>query len=205
MSTERAADLPCNIPFRARLARFDRPAQSLIELLQAEGGDFVHLASWTLLGRRANRTEHAECLAMLSTSPHDSKGVLIADLAARAEASGMTPELAGLAHYLRVRARRSTPIVGPLLAMATSLYLHLPILGWPARFVRRIPGKFRWTYRHSRKALLKFAGWANLPQPAGVRRALGVERAPAPEGMDPRVTEYYRLLCVTVDGKEHVN
>jgi hypothetical protein len=205
MSTNSIDPLHCNIPFRARLARFDRPAKSLSELLHAEGDDFIHLAAWTVLGRRAAQEEHTDWCAFLASCSEDPKGSVIAQLAMQAEISGSPPPLMELRHYLRIRARRNIPVVGRFAATVTHFYLCHPALGIPTRFLRKIPGKCRWTYRHSRKGMIKIAKWINLPAPAKMRRTLGAMRQPAPEAIDPRAAEYYRALCIAVDAKGSTN
>lgn len=199
MSPDALAGLPCAIPFRARTARFDRPAASLAELLQGDGADFVHMAVWTLRGRRAEAAEHARLLALLEASPRGGKGAVIDLLAADAEAAEESRTLPGLANYLLMRQRRGTPVVGPLLAGITALHLRYPGLGWPARFARSIPGKFRYTYRHSRKFLYKLAGRMQVPNPVEVRLALGGERADPPENLEPTVAAYYERLVGAFD------
>lgn len=199
MSPDALSGLPCAIPFRARTARFDRPAASLAELLKGEGAEFIHMAVWTLRGRRADRAEHAELLALLEADPHGGKDAVIAALAADAPAAETGRSLPGLANYLQLRKRRGTPVVGPLLAGIIALYLRYPRLGWPARFVRSVPGKVRYTYRHSRKFLYRLAGRMQVPNPVEVRLALGGERSDPPENLEPAVAAYYQRLVGAFD------
>lgn len=201
MSEDPRAALICELPFRPRLAVFDRPAASLAEMLQADGGDFVHVAAWTMLGRRATRDEHAAWLAGLDAGQRHARAHLIAKLHDMAVAAGNPPQLSGLNNYLLLNQRRSAPVVGPLLAGVTALHLRFPGLGWPARFARSVPGKIRYTYRHSRKLLYKLAGRMQVPNPVEVRLALGRERAPAPEGTEPLVADYYQRLIAAADGR----
>lgn len=198
-------ELTCTLPFRARHARFDRPAGSLVELLQADGEDFVHLAAWTLLDRRATPAEHAAWLAGLNGGSQHAKADLIATLAGLATAAGNPPQLSGLNNYLLLHELRGKPVVGSMLSGLTALHLAHPGFSWPARFVRSVPGKIRYTYRHSRKLLYKLAGRMQVPNPVEMRLALGRERAAAPDDAGPIVVDYYQRLIAAVDGRERAD
>lgn len=182
---------------RPRLSRYDRPALSLPELLRAEGSDFIYQAVWTMHGCRAARTLHAELLPLLAR-PGGKYAVL--DQLHQSLPPGQEPAmLPGLAQILLVERRRYTPVIGPVLAGATMLAQRYPALGWPARFVCSIPGKFRWTYRHTRKFAVRIAGKAGLPTRVEIRRTFGVGHEPPAADMTERAAWIYNALCAAVD------
>lgn len=182
---------------RPRLSRYDRPALSLAELLRGEGTDFICQAVWTMRGRRVHREEHDRLLALLDAP--SGKLAVLDHLDQTTEPGSAPVALAGLGQVLLVERRRNTPVVGPVLAGATCLAHRFPVLGMPVRFVRSIPGKVRWTYRHTRKFAVRLAGRAGLPSRVEVRRTLGVRHEPAAPGMSDRAAAIYRQLCIAVD------
>lgn len=184
-------------PLRPTLSRYDRPALTLAELLKADGTDFVFQAVWTLHGRRVTRPEHDALMALL-TGP-DGKVAVLAALDADVPEGAQAPALPGLRLMLLVERRRHTPVVGPLLSRATILADRHPGLAAPGRFVRSLPGKVRWTYRHGRKLLIRLASRSGLPSRTEVRRTLGVTRAPADPEMSERSAWIYARLCEAVD------
>ena len=183
-------------PFRARRARFDRPALTLDELMRADGGDFVHLACWTVVGRRATRSEHAAWQLLMAQ--RDGK---IALLNALVRLADTPPAVPGLAPLLLVHRRAELPWIGPLFAALTRLTLRYRSIGAPARFMRRLPGRVRWTYRHARKALWKLAARLRFPTRNHIRMALQTGHVAPPSGTDPRAVVLYGALCSALDQK----
>lgn len=182
---------------RPRLSRYDRPALSLAELLRAEGSDFIYQAVWTMHGRRADRAAHVELLALLGRP--GGKYAVLDQLLQSLPPGQEQAALPGLGQILLVERRRYTPVVGPVLAGATRLAQRYPALGWPVRFVRSIPGKFRWTYRHTRKFAVRIAGKAGLPTRVEIRRTFRVGHEPPAPDMTERAVWIYQGLCTAVD------
>jgi hypothetical protein len=175
------------------LARFDRPALDLEELMSATGSDFVYAAYWSILDRRASPAEVKAGVESLNAA--------------------MTREdfLILLANGDEGRRKRiSPPYLGRLLAMQRDARLSL--VGNFSRFVdgklmrrkfglriricvQRIAAFMRWSRRHSRKALIRM-----VRQLGGiVRRLLPVRHAPPSPDMTPRSAELYIRLCRALD------
>lgn len=186
--------------FRPRLSRYDRSALTLAELLRAEGTDFIFQAVWTLHGRRTSRAQHDALLELLHR-PRGKMAVLAALETSLPQGAELNT-LPGLRRMLLVERRRNTSLVGPLLSWATVLADRHPGAMMPVRFVRSLPGKARWTYRHSRKLLIRLASRSGLPSQTDVRRTLGVARAPAGPDMSERSAWIYARLCEVVDRSE---
>jgi hypothetical protein len=182
---------------RPRLSRYDRPALTLAELMRGEGSDFIFQAVWTIQGRRVSREEHNALLDQLERQ--GSKSAVLAVLKTALEKQGKHVDLPGLNLMLAVEQRRNAPVIGPILVQATILADPYPAASLPLRFIRSIPGKFRWTYRHGRKLVIRLAGRSGLPSQIELRRTLGVGRAPARPDMTDRAVWLYKRLCETVD------
>jgi len=188
---------------RPRLSRFDRPALSLAELLRAEGPDFIWQAVWTMHGQRVDRLANAELLTLLKRP--GGKYLVLDQLHQSVPPGQDRAPLPGLAQILQVERRRYTPLVGPVLAGATMLTLRYPALGSPVRFVRSIPGKFRWTYRHAGKLVVRIAGKAGLPNRVEIRRTFRVGHEPPASDLTKRAICIYEDLCTAVDQREIAN
>jgi len=184
-------------PFHARLARYDRPAMDLDELLRGDGDDFVHQAYWTILDRRCTRGEHAAALDQLNAGC--AKSALLLDLSRQLAADQALPAVTGLSRLLRLEQRGKLPMVGPMFVALSILVERQQWLGWPARFISSVPGKFRWGYRHSRKLLVRAGGALRLPSRVEMRRTFGVEHASPLPDMSPRAVWIYTELCVALD------
>lgn len=184
-------------PERPRLSRYDRPALNLAELLRAEGSDFVFQAVWTMHGRRVDAAAHGALLALLERP--GGKYAVLDQLHQSLPPGQDQASLPGLAQILLVERRRITPLVGPVLAGAMVLAQRYPALGWPARFTRSIPGKFRWAFRHSRKFAVRIAGKAGLPTRVEMRRTFRVGHEPPAADMSERAAGIYQQLCEAVD------
>jgi len=183
--------------FRARLARYDRPASSLEELLRAEGDDFVHFACWTVLGRRAKRAEHEEWVVTLTKA--DGKQALLYRLYRECGDRAASGVPSDIRQSMMVYRLSLVPWVGGGLAFVVGYFLKLSWLRASSDFIRRTPGRMRWLYRHSRKAVFRLAARLRLPHSSKVRRVMQVGHAPVPEGVDARTAELYTALCVAVD------
>lgn len=188
---------------RPRLSRFDRPALSLTELLRAEGSDFIWQAVWTMHGQRVDRLAHDALLALINLP---GGKYLVLDQLHQSVPQGQDPApLPGLVQILQVERRRYRPLVGPVLAGATMLTQRYPALDLPVRFVRSIPGKFRWTYRHAGKFVVRIAGKAGLPNRVEIRRTFHVGHEPPASDMTKRAISIYDDLCTALDQREIAN
>jgi hypothetical protein len=98
-----------------------------------------------------------------------------------------------------VERRRNTPFVGPLLACATFAAERHPALSWPMLFVRSIPKKVRFIYRHGHKLLVRFGRTAQLPSRIEIRRTFGTTHEPASLEMSDREKWIYQRLCEALD------
>lgn len=186
--------------FRPKRSRYDRPALSLAELLKVEGSNFVFQAVWTIEGARVARHDHDALMVLLAG---DGGKFAVLDLLVKRLPEGRPlPAFPGLGLALMVERRRNTPLVGPLLAHATIASHKYPWLGGPARFVRSVPGKARFAYRHSRKLLVRLGKKMQLPTRVEVRRSFGVTHQPASSDMTDRAKWIYDQLCNAVDAPE---
>ena len=197
MPSMKKSTMSPDLPLRPRLSRYDRPAQTLQELLKGDGTDFVFQAVWTMHGQRVCREQHDALLDVLQGE--GGKPAVLSVLAADLAAEGKQVSLPGLSLILLVEKRRNKAIIGPLLARATVFADRYPIVTLPGRFMQAIPGKVRWTYRHSRKLLIRLASCSGLPSQTKVRRTLGVSRASAMSDMTDRAAWLYTRLCEAVD------
>lgn len=189
--------MPPEPQLRPRLSRYDRPALSLPELMKGEGTDFIFQSVWTMKGQRVSRQQHDALLELLEHG--GGKAAVLLALATELAEDGKQASLPGLNIMLVVERRRNKPVIGPILAHATVLADRYPVVSLPARFVRGIPGKVRWTYRHSRKLLIRLASRSGLPSQTEVRRTLGVSRSAATPDMTDRAAWLYARLCEAVD------
>ena len=186
--------------FLPQRSRYDRPALSLAELLRADGSNFVFQAVWSIEGLRVVRSDHDALMRLLAGQ--GGKAVVLGALVSRLP-EGRTPlPIPGLSFYLMVERRRSVPLVGSILARATMVADQYPALGWPGRFVRSLPGKVRFTYRHGRKLFVRLGRTMKLPSRVEVRRKFGVTHQPAPPEMSERAKWIYEQLCKAVDAPE---
>ena len=180
------------------LARFDRPADTLSELLRPDGGDFVFVAFWTMLGRRPSVVEHQSATKALVSSDHN-KAALVLALAKRSEVTAAIDEVAGLASYLAIEQSRRVAFIGPVLGWCLAFLVRLGLDPRRQGFSLRPVGKIRWLYRHCRKLLFGLFFRLHLPTRGKIMRALMVPHAPPPEGADLRSAEIYRNLCDILD------
>lgn len=202
ISPDPVIDPQLSIPFRARLAKFDRPAKNLRELMEMQDEDFLHASAWSVLGRRISREEYLVLLAKLHGNAVDGKRLVLIELEQKGREAGFRPVLPGLQNLVLLHQRKQVPVIGGTLAAVTMIFFKFPALTWPIGVARSIPGKFRWTYRHSRKALMRLGGKLHAPTTQDMRRVFRVPRSPVPEGTDPLIARYYQQLQDAVDGAE---
>jgi|GEM_PF-1163687 hypothetical protein len=188
---------------RPRLSRFDRPALSLSELLRAEGPDFIWQAVWTMHGQRVDRLTFEELLTLLNRP--GGKYIVLDQLYRSMPPGQVSATLPGLAQILQVERRRYVPVIGTVLASAVMLTQRYPALGSPVRFVRSIPGKFRWTYRHAGKFAVRIAAKAGLPNRVEIRRTFRVSHEPPASDLTKRAVSIYQELCTAIDQREIAN
>lgn len=182
---------------RPRLSRYDRPALTLAELMRAEGADFVHQASWTLHGRRADPVLFAQLFEQMQ---HGRGKLGVLDLLDRTRPDDQADaDLPGLGHMLMLERRRHIPLIGALLVNATLFVEQRPALGWPVRFIRSIPGKIRWAFRHSRKFAVRLASRTGLPSRVEMRRTFRIGHEPPAADLSPRAVWIYQRLCAAID------
>lgn len=181
--------------FGARLARFDRPAIDLAELLQADGGDFIHLAIWTFLGRRATMTEYQHWYARLAAAP--GKPALLFDMSQSYQVSDAKHHVPGLLALLKLERLSRIAVIGAIIPMAH----RLPWLSWPLDAAKRMSGKVRWAYRHSSKWLARQTRRMGISSQMNPARRSNTDREPVPPGTDARTADLYRQLCAQIDGK----
>ena len=174
---------------RARLAKFDRPAIDLDEMMRATGGDFVHIAYWSLLGRSPTADEYQQWMDGWAedTCRHFLLEYLLATSKAQGEAANEYP---GLERQVAICHRAKLPLAHRVLAVATDV-LVLPAIG----VSKNIRGKIRWAYRHTRKALIRTASRLRLPSQSKVREVLKLEHSAPPVGTPPDVADLYKRLC----------
>lgn len=181
---------------RPRLSRFDRPALTLAELLRAEGGDFVHLATWTMLGRRAQPAEHAALASLLATR---GRPAVLARLRELQGPGASLPDLDGLARLLLVQRRSAMPLIGPIVVWLADAIDRRPWLLRVFRVRARAPRWLGWLRRLISRLVSRLAALLRVPRPRQVRHQLGVGHAPPDPGMSPRAIELYQKLCGAVD------
>lgn len=136
---------------RPSLQRYNRPAQSFGELMDVPLADFAFLACWTVLGRAATEDEWTSARE-IADDEHARLVWIEATLQANA-APGVRP-MPEVTRRLRVYRLASTAW-GRQLLWALDHLNKLMIWRGFARVGRRLAGTFRYTYRHTRKWLLR--------------------------------------------------
>jgi hypothetical protein len=185
---------------RPRLARFDRPALHIDDLMAAHGEDFVHIAYWTLAGRRAKPEEIKTGIASLDggmTREH-----LLMVLAESYQLSPKDTQLPHLKKLLAEQRRRRIPLVGELLISIDSALGNDRTMLRARVYVQRAAGAVRWSYRHSRKALIRTIRQLGRPAATIVRRIRPAKHANPTTGMSNRAIEIYDLLCRALDKRD---
>lgn len=188
---------------RPRFSRYDRPALSLADLMKPADGDFVDVAVWTMLNRRADAAQHAEMRAVLAAG--GKPAVLAALQAQRADRD--LPPIDGLARLLLVQGRTAVPVIGPYLARLAELIEANPALKAglkaPGRLIGRVPRWLGWLGRRARRMGTRLGSRIRLPTPRRVRNALGVAHAPPDARLSPRAAALYAALCTAIDRREN--
>ena len=184
--------------FRPRLSRFDRPAISVEELFQAEGGDFVHIACWTTLGRRATLTEFAQWFAHVELT--GDKIALLSML--RKLPSVRDVQLpTGLRAMLAIQQRSEMPLVGPLLTRLSNASTNCKALNWVAPLADGVLRKVRCVYRHGKMRLRAGAAITGLSGRPLKHILREQKRRPAPDGTPQPIVAIYADLCKALDAK----
>lgn len=146
MSDERPA-----FPGRASLQRHDRPASTYAVLIAAPLNDFPFVACWTILGRPPCEDEWHSAMLLA-----DSEGERLVwmDALFKAEAPPGIRLWPEIEQRLKLHRLRSTSWGRLLIA---SLEWLRQWLAWRLmeRVGRRVAGLTRYTYRHSRKWLIR--------------------------------------------------
>lgn len=138
-------------PGRASLQRYDRPASAYAVLIAAPLHDFPFVACWTVLGRPPHAEEWHSALLLT-----DCEGQRLAwmETLARTQAGpgvSLPPELE---QRLKLYRLKSTTW-GQLLISSLEWLRQWSAWHLAERVGRRVAGLTRYTYRHSRKWLIR--------------------------------------------------
>lgn len=181
--------------FRPRLARYDRPAADVEELLRVEGADFIHISCWTILGRRAERVEHLQWTEFLSGC--ESKEAFLQMMSERSDALADV-DVPGIKALLQLRRLSGIAIAGPCFALLVSR-LAGRSGSRSTHCVNNMFGKVRWFYRHARKRGRAIAAKVERSWIARRRYKKNIRNEHDLTYEDMRTIEIYHLLLTALE------
>lgn len=178
---------------KPRLARFDRPALDLEELMSATGADFVHAAYWSILDRRASPEEVKSGVELLNATMAPEDFLIM--LSTGEERCRKKISQLYLDRLLAMQ-REARPALILVFFDFMDSKLTRRKFGLYARiYAQRIAAVMRWTYRHSRKACIRTMRRIAI----SARRLLPIRHSPPPPDMTPRSAYFYIRLCQALD------
>lgn len=184
---------------RPSLSRYDRPALSLSELMNAEGSDFVHFASWTIVGQRVT-VEELQRLANVLES-HGKLSVLT-ELHKISKSGRDVPQIEGLSKLILLERRKKVPIVGDFLAKFTLLQEANFGIPFSSFSERNLPRWIGWTGRRIKRVIVRVGSEIRLPTLTRFRNSLGVRHAAPDRRLSPEAIVIYHQLCSAIDSVE---
>lgn len=149
-----------NVPERPSLLRYNRPAQSSLDLFLAPEHDFPFIVCWTAANRAPTPEEwwNGYCASGNEQMRLDWLNTLLQQESACGRQALLPEEIsARLSSYASsesAKARRRNSLVQGL--------SKLPLGSFLVRAAQRVAGLSRYTYRHSRKRLLSYAQISRL-------------------------------------------
>jgi len=138
-------------PGRASLQRYDRPASTYAVLIAAPLTDFPFVACWTILGR-APREE--EWYSALQIADNETARLLWMEALFEAKATPGERLWSEIEQRLRLH-RLNSSAWGRLLVGSIEWLRQWLVWRLIERLGRRVAGLTRYTYRHSRKWLIR--------------------------------------------------
>jgi len=170
-----------NAPERPSLSKYNRAAQSSLDLFLAPERDFPFIACWTAANRAPTPEEWrgGDCAAGSAQTRLDWLSTLIQQEAVHGRQASLPEEIIS-----RLRASASRPaVMDGWHHTLTQGLARLPLGSFPLRGAQRIAGLSRYTYRHSRKRILRFVqymgSWAS--RLFGPNEVVSLAREMAPE------------------------
>lgn len=179
-----------SVPLRSSRQRYDRPAQSVTELLHAPAQEFPFIAYWTMFGRAILPDELAA--AYEAIAEQKDRLAWLADLSQTDEGRAQPIILPDLASILSDQRRERWPLIGPTINRWlgwSRRQLWIKQLLWPSK---RLAGLLRYSYRHSRKRLKHFSKYVGIRLPHPIRQsstaALAAEMNPSERAIFEQLT-----------------
>lgn len=157
---------------RASLQRYDRPAQSLAELMAVPPADFPYSACWTVLGRAPSEAEWRSGIDIVPTETARLNWI-----ETTLQIGGPSGAVAPVDLLQRMGlARRMASRRGRVLLRMQDWLKQWLVLRMIQRVAKRLAALTRYTYRHSRKRVLrlltKFGAWLRSPlRPSEINQA----------------------------------